>query len=96
LLGSGEGSSKRIAEAYRRAYGDADGAGKRICRLGERGRVARAANRGEIWRYRFSAPDKQRPVLVLTRQEVIGLIHTVMVACARSAVRSRSPWGCEG
>ena len=42
--------------------------------------MARAVNRGEIWRYRFAAPDKQSPVLVLSRQEVIGLLHTVMVA----------------
>jgi len=32
-------------------------------------------------------PDKQRPVLVLTRQEVIGLIHTVMVAPVTSTMR---------
>ena len=49
--------------------------------------MARAVNRGEIWRYRFSAPDKQRPVLVLTRQEVIGLLHTVMVAPVTSTMR---------
>jgi mRNA interferase MazF len=42
--------------------------------------VARAVARGEIWNYRFSAPDKRRPVLVLTRPEVIPLLHTVMVA----------------
>jgi mRNA interferase MazF len=44
-------------------------------------------SRGEIWRYRFNAPDKQRPVLVLTRQEVIGLLHTVMVAPVTSTIR---------
>jgi mRNA interferase MazF len=37
-------------------------------------------NRGEIWLYRFSKPDKRRPVVVLSRQEVIRLLHTVMVA----------------
>jgi mRNA interferase MazF len=42
--------------------------------------VARAVSRGEIWHYRFKSPDKRRPVLVLTRQEVIPLLHTVMVA----------------
>jgi mRNA interferase MazF len=30
--------------------------------------------------FSFRAPDKRRPVLVLTRQEVIDLLHTVMVA----------------
>lgn len=44
-------------------------------------------NRGEIWGYRFSAPDKRRPVLVLSRQDVVGLLHTVMVAPITSTVR---------
>ncbi|HWW95111.1 MAG TPA: type II toxin-antitoxin system PemK/MazF family toxin [Vicinamibacteria bacterium] len=49
--------------------------------------MAREVSRGEIWRYRFSAPDKRRPVLVLTRPEVIGLLHTVMVAPVTSTIR---------
>jgi mRNA interferase MazF len=49
--------------------------------------VAREVNRGEVWRYRFATPDKIRPVLVLTRQEVIGLLHTVMVAPITSTIR---------
>lgn len=49
--------------------------------------MARAVNRGEIWMYSFRAPDKRRPVLVLSRQEVIGLLHTVMVAPITSAIR---------
>lgn len=49
--------------------------------------MARRVNRGEIWGYRFTSPDKWRPVLVLTRQEVIGLLHTVMVAPITSTVR---------
>jgi mRNA interferase MazF len=48
--------------------------------------MARTVNRGEIWNYRFKAPDKRRPVLVLTRQEVIGLLHTVMVAPITSTI----------
>ena len=55
--------------------------------LGARGRMARAVNRGEIWTYRFKAPDKRRPVLVLSRQEVIPLLHTVMVAPVTSTRR---------
>ena len=54
--------------------------------MGRRGRVARTVNRGEIWNYRFRTPDKRRPVLVLTRQEVIGLLHTVMVAPITSTI----------
>jgi mRNA interferase MazF len=49
--------------------------------------VAGAVTRGEIWQYRFRSPDKRRPVLVLTRQEVIPLLHTVMVAPITSARR---------
>jgi mRNA interferase MazF len=44
-------------------------------------------NRGEIWQYRFKSPDKRRPVLVLSRQEVIPLLHTVMVAPITSTKR---------
>src|SRR5437870_11820293 len=43
--------------------------------------------RGEIWRYEFSRPDKRRPVLILTRPEVIELLHTVMVAPITSTIR---------
>jgi mRNA interferase MazF len=49
--------------------------------------VARDISRGEIWTYAFAAPDKRRPVLVLTRQEVISLLHTVMVAPITSTIR---------
>ena len=49
--------------------------------------MARGVSRGEIWQYRFERLDKRRPVLVLTRQEVIGLIHTVMVAPVTSTIR---------
>jgi mRNA interferase MazF len=48
--------------------------------------MARTINRGEIWTYAFKAPDKRRPVLVLTRQEVIGLLRTVMVAPVMSTI----------
>lgn len=44
-------------------------------------------NRGEIWNYRFKAPDKRRPVLILSRQEVIPLLQTVMVAPITSTRR---------
>lgn len=37
-------------------------------------------NRGEIWQFSFPHPNKRRPVLVLTRQEVIDHLHTVTVA----------------
>jgi mRNA interferase MazF len=49
--------------------------------------MARDLNRGEIWYYTFKAPDKRRPVLILTRQEVIPLLRTVMVAPITSTIR---------
>lgn len=49
--------------------------------------MARDISRGEVWTYAFGAPDKRRPVLVLTRQEVIGLLHTVMVVPITSRIR---------
>jgi mRNA interferase MazF len=49
--------------------------------------MAGRVNRGEIWLYTFKRPDKRRPVLVLTRQEVIRLLDTVMVAPITSTIR---------
>jgi len=49
--------------------------------------MARSVARGEIWLYRFRPPDRRRPVLVLTRQEVIDLLDTVMVAPITSTIR---------
>ncbi len=37
-------------------------------------------NRGEIWVLELKRPDKPRPVLILTRQETIPLLHTITVA----------------
>ncbi len=49
--------------------------------------MARTVNRGDVWTYRFAAPDKRRPVVVLTRREVIPLLRTVMVAPITSTAR---------
>ena len=46
-----------------------------------------AVNRGEIWNFRFDRPDKQRPVLILTRQEMIDVLHTVTVAPLTGTIR---------
>ena len=42
--------------------------------------MATELKRGSIWMYKFKKPDKLRPVLILSRQDVIGLIDTVIVA----------------
>jgi mRNA interferase MazF len=49
--------------------------------------VAVSVTRGEIRLYEFGRPDKQRPVLILSRSEVIELLHTVMVAPITSTIR---------
>jgi mRNA interferase MazF len=49
--------------------------------------MAGRVSRGEIWLYEFSRPDKRRPVLVLTRQEVISFLNTVMIAPITSTLR---------
>ena len=44
-------------------------------------------SRGEIRWYTFRAPDKRRPVLVLTRNEVINLLDEIIVAPATRIIR---------
>src|SRR5256712_5344362 len=56
--------------------------------MGTRRAVAGGMTRGEIWRYEFSRRDKRRPVLILSRPEVIDLLHTVMVAPITSTIRA--------
>lgn len=50
------------------------------------GRIAR----GEIRLYSFPAPDKARPVLVLTRGSAIGYLSRVTVAPISSTIRDVS------
>jgi mRNA interferase MazF len=49
--------------------------------------MAGRVSRGDIWLYTFKPPDKRRPVLVLSRSDVIGLLRTVMVAPITSTIR---------
>jgi mRNA interferase MazF len=48
--------------------------------------MATGLKRGTIWMYKFKKPDKLRPVLILSRQDVIGLIDTVVVAPITSTI----------
>jgi mRNA interferase MazF len=43
--------------------------------------------RGEIRWYTFRLPDKRRPVLVLTRNEVIDRLNEIIVAPATRTIR---------
>jgi mRNA interferase MazF len=49
--------------------------------------MAGRIERGEIRLYRFPAPDKPRPVLVLTRASALGYLSRVTVAPITSAIR---------
>ena len=49
--------------------------------------MAGKLNRGDVHLCRFAPPDKQRPVLVLTRDSAIGHLSTVTVAPITSTVR---------
>jgi mRNA interferase MazF len=49
--------------------------------------LAAGVTRGEIRLVRFPPPDKERPVLVLTRQALIGALARVTVAPITSTVR---------
>jgi mRNA interferase MazF len=49
--------------------------------------VANRISRGQIWQFAFSRPDKRRLVLVLSRPDVIELLHTVMIAPITSTIR---------
>jgi mRNA interferase MazF len=52
--------------------------------------------RGEIWQFSFPRPDRKRPVLVLTRQDMIGRLRTVTVAPITSTIRSVPSEVCVG
>ena len=47
------------------------------------GRIAR----GDVRLYRFAPPDKQRPVVVLTRASAIAYLSSVTVAPITSSIR---------
>jgi mRNA interferase MazF len=45
-------------------------------------------HRGDICWYTFKAPDKKRPVLILSRDSAIGVLNSVTVAPITSTIRS--------
>ena len=55
--------------------------------MGRRRGVARGVERGEIRLYRFSSPDKARPVLILTRNSAVPYLTSVTVAPITSTIR---------
>ena len=60
--------------------------------------MAGRLERGEVRLFRFAPPDKQRPVLILTRDSVLGYLSRVTVAPITSTARgvpSEVPLGVE-
>jgi mRNA interferase MazF len=49
--------------------------------------LAGRVKRGDVHLCRFAAPDRQRPVLLLTRDSAIGHLSTVTVAPITSTIR---------
>ena len=49
--------------------------------------MAGAIGRGEVRLYRFPRPDKQRPVVVLTRDSAISYLSAITVAPVTSTIR---------
>ena len=49
--------------------------------------MAGRVERGDIRLYRFAEPDKQRPVLVLTRPSALDYLSRITVAPITSAIR---------
>ena len=49
--------------------------------------MARRVARGEIWLHRFAAPDKRRPVVVLSRNDALEVLGLAMVAPITSTIR---------
>ena len=45
-------------------------------------------NRGDVCWYTFKTPDKRRPVLILTRDSAMAVLHSLTVAPITSTIRS--------
>ena len=55
--------------------------------MGSRGSVAGRIVRGDVRLYRFRPPDKERPVVVLTRDSAIAYLASVTVAPVTTRIR---------
>lgn len=49
--------------------------------------MAGGINRGDVRLYQFAAPEKKRPVVVLTRDSAVGYLSTVTVAPVTTTIR---------
>ena len=78
---------KRIEAQLREAYrGQAEVLAAEVSDLIE-AQAATRVNRGEIWMLNLPRPGKRRPVVILSRASLIGLLNTVTVAAVTSNLR---------
>jgi mRNA interferase MazF len=49
--------------------------------------MAKEIGRGELWLLELPRPDHRRPVLVLSRESLLGVLHTVTVSPVTSTLR---------
>lgn len=49
--------------------------------------MARELSRGQIWQFRFAAPDKRRPVLIVSRNVLLEHLQTATVVAITSTQR---------
>lgn len=50
--------------------------------------MGRPMKRGEVRWYKFSHPDKKRPVVILTRNSILGYLGEVTIAPITTTVRN--------
>lgn len=55
--------------------------------MGGRTGLGRAMKRGEVRWYKFSHPDKKRPIVILTRDSALGFLGEVTIAPITSTIR---------
>ena len=55
--------------------------------MGDRTGLGRAMKRGEVRWYKFAKPDKNRPVVILTRDSALEFLGEVTVAPITSTIR---------
>ena len=55
--------------------------------MGNRAGLGRAMKRGEVRWYKFAKPDKNRPVVILTRDSALEFLGEVTIAPITSTIR---------
>src|SRR5690606_18295 len=59
-----------------------------VRRMARRAGLGYAVKRGSVRWYTFKAPDKRRPVLILTRDSAIPVLNSVTIAPITSTIRN--------